>query len=86
MSDLRRIRAIEKKISQFELSRKSGVHPSRISLLENGIAAPSENEMRRIAEALEMLPEEIFGLDAVVRRLSSGRKRENERPIVDGKS
>lgn len=69
MSDLRRIRVSEKKISQFELSQKSGVHPSRISLLENGRVAPSENEMRRIAEALEILPEEIFGLDPVVRKL-----------------
>jgi transcriptional regulator with XRE-family HTH domain len=78
MTDLRKIRVSEKRISQFELSQKSGVHPSRISLLENDLAMPSESEVRRISEALGMVPEELFGLDAVVRRLTASRKRENE--------
>jgi transcriptional regulator with XRE-family HTH domain len=78
MNDLRKIRIFEKKISQFELSRKSGVHPSRISLLENDLAKPSESEARRISEALEMVPEELFGPDAVMKRLTASGKRGTE--------
>jgi transcriptional regulator with XRE-family HTH domain len=76
MSELKKIRILDKKISQFELSRRSGVHPSRISRLESGSMRPTTNEMRRISEALGLLPEEIFGLDAVVGKLiTSGKKR-----------
>lgn len=75
MNDLRRIRMLDKKISQFELSRKSGVHPSRLSLIENERAIPSEMEIRHISEALEMQPEEIFGLETVITRLTASQKR-----------
>jgi transcriptional regulator with XRE-family HTH domain len=68
MSDLKRIRIFEKKISQFELSRVSGIHPSRLSVLENDLATPSEKERKRISEALGMSPEELFGAP------SSGKK------------
>jgi transcriptional regulator with XRE-family HTH domain len=78
VSNLKKIRIIDKNISQFELSRRSGVHPSRISLLENDLKMPSMSEAKRISEALGMLPEEIFGLDAVMRRLTASRKRETE--------
>lgn len=78
MSELRKIRTFEKKISQFELSRSSGVHPSRISLLENDRAVPSANETERIAAALGMLPEEVFGPDEAMRRLTGSRKKETK--------
>ena len=64
MSDLKRIRIFDKKISQFELSRRSGVHPSRLSLLENDLTTPTANERKRISEALGMSAEEIFGAEA----------------------
>ncbi len=76
MSELKKIRIFEKKISQFELSRRSGVHPSRMSLIENSLTTPSTREMKRISEALDMLPEEVFGLDTVMKRLTASRKKE----------
>lgn len=76
MNELKKIRILDKKISQFELSRKSGIHPSRISVLERGLAMPSMNEANRISEALGMLPEEVFGLDPLMRRLTASGKRE----------
>ena len=78
MNDLRRIRIIEKKISQFGLSRKSGVHPSRISLIENDRATPTANEMNRLSKALGVVPEELFGLDTVVNSLNVNRKKDSK--------
>lgn len=39
-------------MTQQELYLESGIPPSRLSLLERGLAQPSENERRRIEEAL----------------------------------
>jgi transcriptional regulator with XRE-family HTH domain len=61
MSELKKIRLFDKKISQFELSRRSGVHPSRLSLIENGLTVPTAGERKKISEAIGMPPEEIFG-------------------------
>jgi len=74
-SNLRKIRIFDKRISQWELSKKSGVHPSRISLFECGKKTPSLNEMDRIAAALGILPEEVFGLSVVMERLTASRKK-----------
>jgi len=76
MNELRRIRIIEKKISQFGLSRKSGVHPSRISLIENDRATPTGNEMNRLSKALGVVPAELFGLEAVMNSLTASRKKD----------
>lgn len=78
MSELKKIRLLDKKISQFELARKSGVHPSRISRLEAGLASPSIKEAWQISEALGMLPEEVFGLEAMMGRLTASGKKEVE--------
>ena len=78
LSNLKRIRMFDRGISQFDLAQKSGIHPSRISLLESDSVMPSMNEMKRISEALGMLPEEIFGLSAITRRLTANRKKESE--------
>jgi len=75
MNNLKRIRITKEKISQFELSRRSGVHPSRISLLESDRITPTAMEVIRIAKALGMLPEEIFGPGARLKRLSVSRRR-----------
>ena len=76
MNDLRRIRILDKKISQFEFSRRCGVHPSRISLIENNLTTPTANEMNHISESLGVIPEEIFGLDAVMNILTASRKKD----------
>jgi transcriptional regulator with XRE-family HTH domain len=75
LSNLKRIRLWDKRISQVEFARRSGIHPSRICLLESGKATPSANEMKRISNALGMLPEEIFGLEVVAERLALSQKR-----------
>ncbi len=74
MVELRRIR-YNKGLSQIELSRISKVHPSRISLLESGSTVPTANEIKNISGALGMLPEEIFGLDPIVKRLTASRRK-----------
>lgn len=61
MNELKKIRILDKKISQWELSRRSGIHPSRLSLIENDLTTPTANERRAISEALGVPAEEIFG-------------------------
>lgn len=78
MNELKKIRLLDKQISQFELSRQSGVHPSRISRIEGDQATPSVNEINRIAAALGMLPEEVFGLGTVMEKLTGSRKGETK--------
>ena len=38
--------------SQWELQKRSGVHQSRISLIENGYVAPTQKEKAAIVRAL----------------------------------
>ncbi len=59
MSRLRVIRA-ERKLSQILLSIQSGVHASKISLIENGLVKPREDEIKKISKVLGMEAEEIF--------------------------
>jgi transcriptional regulator with XRE-family HTH domain len=54
---LREIR-FKKRISQWELSRLTGVHQSRISLIENG-HRPKEDEKTRLANELRRDPRDI---------------------------
>ncbi len=56
--DLRIVRAI-RKLRQWDITEKTGIPQSRISLIENGMIAPKEDERKAIARALEMRPEEI---------------------------
>jgi transcriptional regulator with XRE-family HTH domain len=74
MNELKRIRILNRKISQFRLSQICRVHPSRLSLLENNLTRPTFNEAKRISEALGLLPEEIFGPDAVIGKLTAKEK------------
>lgn len=55
--DLREAR-FKKRISQWELSKRCGVHQSRISLIENGFT-PKKEEVERICEAIEVDPDKI---------------------------
>ena len=54
---LREVR-FKKRISQWELNKQTGVHQSRISLIENGHPAKKE-EKQKIAEALGINVEDI---------------------------
>jgi transcriptional regulator with XRE-family HTH domain len=45
--------------SQYVIQNKSGVFQSRLSLIENGLAQPTDKEAAGIAEALGVAPEEI---------------------------
>jgi transcriptional regulator with XRE-family HTH domain len=60
MNKLREIR-FYKRISQFKLAALSRVHQSKISLIENDLIDLNRDEKERIAEALGMTLEEIFG-------------------------
>jgi len=59
---MNRIRETREKkgISQFELARRTGLHPSTISKVERGVWMPFPGWRRRIAEALEVGENEIF--------------------------
>ncbi len=49
-----------KRISQFQLRLSTGIHQSKISLIENNLIEPREDEKRRLARALGASPEELF--------------------------
>jgi len=59
MNRLRELRVI-KRITQFQLRLSTGIHQSKISLIESGLIEPREDEKRKIAKALQVRPEEIW--------------------------
>jgi transcriptional regulator with XRE-family HTH domain len=59
MNRLREIRVV-KRITQFQLRLSTGIHQSKISLIENGLVEPREDEKQRLAKALHVRPEEIW--------------------------
>ncbi len=59
MNKLREVRVV-KRISQFQLRVLTGVHQSKISMIENGLVQPREDEKERLARALGMREEDIF--------------------------
>lgn len=59
MNRLREIR-VTKRITQFQLRLSTGIHQSRISMIENGLVHPSEDEKKRLSRALGVRTEEIF--------------------------
>jgi transcriptional regulator with XRE-family HTH domain len=62
MNKLREIRVV-KRITQFQLRLSTGIHQSKISMIENGLVAPKEGEKQRLAKALHVRPDEIWGID-----------------------
>jgi transcriptional regulator with XRE-family HTH domain len=72
MNNLKSFR-LYKGINQYGLARITGVHQSRISLIENGYIVATVSEKERLAKALDCLPEEIFGPNAMVRLVASAR-------------
>ncbi len=59
MNKLREMRVV-RRITQFQLRIATGIHQSKISMIENGLIEPLEGEKRRIARALNLRPEEIW--------------------------
>lgn len=56
---LREVRVV-KRITQFQLRVATGVHQSKISMIEHGLVEPSEDEKKRIAKALGVQLESIW--------------------------
>jgi transcriptional regulator with XRE-family HTH domain len=59
MNNLRNIRVV-KRVTQFQLRLLSGIHQSRISLIENGLIEPRQDEKQRLSKALQVEPEKIW--------------------------
>lgn len=59
MNKLREKRVV-KQITQFQLRIATGIHQSKISMIENGLIEPRPDERRKLAEALGVSPEEIW--------------------------
>lgn len=62
--NLRRLRQ-ERFLSQAELAQKAGLHPISITELETGKRAPYARTVRRLAEALEVRPQDLASPDEV---------------------
>ena len=56
---LREVRVC-KRITQYRLANASGVNPSKISLIENGLVQPRLHEIARLAQGLNVKPSDIF--------------------------
>lgn len=49
-----------KRITQFQLRILTGIHQSKISLIENGLIDPTQDEEKKLAKALGIKAEELF--------------------------
>ena len=47
------------RLTQYALFLKTGISPSKISLIENGLLIPGEKDRQALAEALEISPEDL---------------------------
>jgi len=56
---LRETRVV-KRVSQFQLKLATGIHQSKISMIENGLIDPREDEKEKLAKALGVAVKEIF--------------------------
>lgn len=50
-----------KGLNQYDLSLKTGISQSKISLIENGYLNPKEQEKKKIARALRFPVDKLFG-------------------------
>jgi len=51
---------VVKRVSQFQLRLATGIHQSKISMIENGLIDPREDEKEKLAKALGVAVKEIF--------------------------
>ena len=59
MNRLREVRVL-KRITQFQLRIATGIHQSKISMIENGLIEPGEDEKQKLAKALGVRPGKIW--------------------------
>ena len=59
MKKLRETRVV-KRVTQFQLRIATGIHQSKISMIENGLIQPREDEKKRLAKALGVQVGEIW--------------------------
>ena len=64
MNKLRETRVV-KKISQFQLRVLTGIHQSKISMIENGLIQPRDDEREKLARALGARVEELFPVEGM---------------------
>jgi transcriptional regulator with XRE-family HTH domain len=62
MNRLREVRVV-KRITQFQLRLCTGIHQSKVSMIENGLVEPREDEKKRLEKALHVMPEQLWGID-----------------------
>jgi hypothetical protein len=55
---LRIARAISEKIL-WDVKKETGIHTTKLSLIENGHLIPTQDEKEKIAKALNVHPDEI---------------------------
>jgi len=54
-----KIKRIERGITQWELAKMIGIHPTTMSLFETGKIKPSKETLEKIAKILGCSPEEL---------------------------
>jgi transcriptional regulator with XRE-family HTH domain len=59
MNKLRETRVV-RRVTQFQLRLITGIHQSKLSMIENGLIEPREDERQKIAKALHVKLEEIW--------------------------
>ena len=52
-----------KRVSQYVIALKTGIQQSRISLIQNGLVMPREEEKKKIAKALGVKVQDLFIAD-----------------------
>ena len=62
MNKLRETRVV-RRVTQFQLRIATGIHQSKISMIENGLIEPREDEKRKLVKALGMGEDEIWKRD-----------------------
>ena len=60
LMDKLRETGVVKQITQFNLRMTAAIHQSKISMIEDGLIEPREDEKKRLARALGVRPEEIW--------------------------
>ena len=75
MNKLREIRVV-RRVTQFQLRVSTGIHQSKISMIENGLIQPRDDEKKKLAKALGVQVGEIWGEQEI--KSNKERRKENE--------
>jgi transcriptional regulator with XRE-family HTH domain len=74
MCRVREVRVV-KRITQFQLRLSTGIHQSKISLIENGLLTPREDEKKKLAQALDTNIENLFPIDKTLEQPREMKER-----------